>query len=257
MGIKWVAQFSWSLSSSAWGTSLWLVGRKRERRGAGNGTQKIARKLLRQFRWKWRCWGEGRNEIDRCEGRWGLGVGDWWETQHLVIAWGRGTRGAQLARVIRDEEVKVSEIRVISWFADSSLEDRWSYITWSSTLNEGVSLRYWQHWQEVRHRLVLNVRVYDLEWGWCAYPVGRLRGLETAHVGECSWEDAGEWESCCAGWNPSRTEAFISPVAGHLGGLWVTESPDSPRVTHIQGWVDVGVQRPSSLPSGDKSEAPA
>ena len=47
----------------------------------------------------------------------------------LVIAWGRGTRGAQLARVIRDEEVKVSDIRVISWFADSSLEDRWSYIT--------------------------------------------------------------------------------------------------------------------------------
>lgn len=76
-------------------------------------------------------------------------------------------------------------------------------------------------------------------------------------MGECSREDAGEWELCCAGRNPTRTEAFISPVAGHVGGLWVTESPDSLKASHNQGWVDVGVQRPSSPPSGDKPEAPA
>ena len=243
--------------SSAPGPSLWLVGRERERRGAGNGTQKIARKLLRQFRWKWRWWGEGRNEIDRCEGRWGLGVGGWRETHHLVIEWGQGAGDVQLARVIRNGEAKVSEIGAIPWFANSSLEDGWSYITWRSTLNQGVSLRYWQQQQEMRHRLVLNLSVYDLEWGWCACLAEQLRGLETAHVGECSQEDAGEWELCCAGRNPSRTEAFISPVAGHVGGLWVTESPDSPKASHIQGWVDVGVQRPSSPPSGDKPEAPA
>lgn len=46
-----------------------------------------------------------------------------------MIELGQGIRGAQLARVIRNGEVKVSEIRVIPWFADSSLEDRWSYIT--------------------------------------------------------------------------------------------------------------------------------
>ena len=243
--------------SSAPGPSLWLVGRERERRGAGNGTQKIARKLLRQFRWKWRWWGEGRNEIDRCEGRWGLGVGGWRETHHLVIEWGQGAGDVQLARVIRNGEAKVSEIGAIPWFANSSLEDGWSYITWRSTLNQGVSLRYWQQQQEMRHHLVLNLSVYDLEWGWCACLAEQLWGLETAHVGECSQEDAGEWELCCAGRNPSRTEAFISPVAGHVGGLWVTESPDSPKASHIQGWVDVGVQRPSSPPSGDKPEAPA
>ena len=46
-----------------------------------------------------------------------------------MIEWGQEAGDVQLARVIRNGEAKVSEIGAIPWFANSSLEDGWSYIT--------------------------------------------------------------------------------------------------------------------------------
>lgn len=165
----------------------------------------------------------------------------WWVSDNkgpgVWTQWGwcsDHTRGREReGQVLRGN---LNENRGTLWFADSSLES-W-YITWSLTLREtsGYILLY-----------ITLISAWDTDGSSRECISSFLR----SRVGSLSipcrtamrfWESARKWVNgrtlcsvgvldvaCCAGWNPSRTEAFIPLVVCCVGSWWlITESLQSP-----------------------------